>query len=78
MDIEKLKKSKTFCPFPFMNLNSNTDGSVKICCAQNENIHLKKEDGTTYNLYEDDINEIWNSKNIQGIRKKLLEGEQIQ
>jgi MoaA/NifB/PqqE/SkfB family radical SAM enzyme/glutaredoxin-related protein len=61
-----------------MNLNSNTDGSVKICCAQNENIHLKKEDGTTYNLYEDDINEIWNSKNIQGIRKKLLEGEQIQ
>jgi len=77
LDIKKLKKSKTFCPFPFMNLNSNTDGSVKICCAQNENIHLKKEDGTTYNLYEDDIEDVWNSTHIKDIRKKLLNGEQI-
>ena len=61
-----------------MNLNSNTDGSVKICCAQNENIHLKKDDGTTFNLYEDDIDEVWNSKNIRDIRKRLLNGEQIQ
>ena len=60
-----------------MNLNSNTDGSVKICCAQNENIHLKKEDGTTYNLYEDDIEDVWNSTHIKDIRKKLLNGEQI-
>ena len=77
-NIEKLKKSKTFCPFPFMNLNSNTDGSVKICCAQNENMHLKKDDDTTFNLYEDDISEVWNSKHIQDIRKRLLNGEQIQ
>ena len=78
LDIKKLKKSKTFCPFPFMNLNSNTDGSVKICCAQNENMHLKKDDDTTFNLYEDDISEVWNSKHIQSIRKRLLNGEQIQ
>ena len=78
LDIKKLKKSKTFCPFPFMNLNSNTDGSVKICCAQNENMHLKKDDDTTFNLYEDDISEVWNSKHIQDIRKRLLNGEQIQ
>jgi len=78
LDIDKLKKSKTFCPFPFMNLNSNTDGSVKICCAQNENLHLKKDDGETFNLYEDDISEVWNSKHIQDIRKSLLNGEQIQ
>ena len=61
-----------------MNLNSNTDGSVKICCAQNENMHLKKDDDTTFNLYEDDISEVWNSKHIQDIRKRLLNGEQIQ
>ena len=61
-----------------MNLNSNTDGSVKICCAQNENMHLKKDDDTTFNLYEDDIDEVWNSKHIQDIRKRLLNGEQIQ
>ena len=28
-----------------MNLNNNTDGSMKICCAQNENLQLKKDDG---------------------------------
>ena len=61
-----------------MNLNSNTDGSVKICCAQNENLHIKKDDGETFNLYEDDIDEVWNSKHIQDIRKRLLNGEQIQ
>ena len=77
-DIEKLKKSKTFCPFPYMKLNSNTHGSVKICCAQNENMHLKKDDDTTFNLYEDDISEVWNSKHIQDIRKRLLNVEQIQ
>ena len=61
-----------------MNLNSNTDGSMKICCAQNENLHLKKDDGTTFNVATDDIDEVWNSKHIQDIRKRLLNGEQIQ
>ena len=51
-------KSKTFCPFPFMNLNNNTDGSMKICCAQNENLHLKKDDGSSFNVATDDINEV--------------------
>ena len=70
-------KSKTFCPFPFMNLNNNTDGSMKICCAQNENLHLKKDDGSTFNVGNDDIDEVWNSQHMRDIRKKLLNGEQI-
>ena len=70
-------KSKTFCPFPFMNLNNNTDGSMKMCCAQNENLHLKKDDGSTFNVGNDDIDEVWNSKHMRDIRKKLLNGEQI-
>ena len=69
--------SKTFCPFPFMNLNNNTDGSVKICCAQNENLHLKKDDGSSFNVANDDIEEVWNSKHMRDIRKKLLNGVQI-
>lgn len=60
-----------------MNLNNNTDGSMKICCAQNENLHLKKDDGTTFNVATDDIDEVWNSKHMRDIRKKLLNGEQI-
>ncbi len=61
-----------------MNLNNNTDGSMKICCAQNENLHLKKDDGSTFNVANDDIDEVWNSKHMRDIRKKLLNGEQIQ
>ena len=60
-----------------MNLNNNTDGSMKICCAQNENLHLKKDDGSTFNASIDDIDEAWNSKHMRDIRKKLLNGEQI-
>ena len=60
-----------------MNLNKNTDGSMKICCAQNENLHLKKDDGSTFNASIDDIDEVWNSKHMRDIRKKLLNGEQI-
>ena len=41
-----------------MNLNNNTDGSMKICCAQNENLHLKKDDGSTFNVATDDIDEV--------------------
>jgi MoaA/NifB/PqqE/SkfB family radical SAM enzyme len=61
-----------------MNLNNNTDGSMKICCAQNENLHLKKDDGSTFNVATDNIDEVWNSKHMRDIRKKLLNGEQIQ
>ena len=57
-----------------MNLNNNTDGSMKICCAQNENLHLKKDDGSTFNVATDDIDEVWNSKHMRDIRKKLLNG----
>ena len=60
-----------------MNLNNNTDGSVKICCAQNENLHLKKDDGSSFNVANDDIDEVWNSKHMRTIRKKLLNGVQI-
>ena len=70
--------SKTFCPFPFMNLNNNTDGSMKICCAQNENLHIEKDDGTKFNVGVDNIDDIWNSAHMRSIRKRLLAGEQIQ
>ena len=61
-----------------MNLNNNTDGSMKICCAQNENLHLEKDDGSKFNIGDDNIDEVWNSKHMRDIRKKLLNGEQIQ
>ena len=67
--------SKTFCLYPFMNLNSNTEGSVKLCCSINENIHVKDKNGNELNFGTHSIEEIWNSEYMQDIRKQMLNGE---
>ena len=70
-------KSETFCVFPFFNLNSNTDGSVKLCCNIRENLHIKKTDGTEYNLGSDSVENIWNSEYMNEVRRKMLFGEKV-
>lgn len=67
--------SNTFCLYPFMNLNSNTEGSVKLCCSINENIHVKDKNGNELNFGTHSIEEIWNSEYMQTIRKQMLNGE---
>lgn len=69
--------SKTFCVFPFFNLNSNTDGSVKLCCNIRENIHVKDNTGRDYNLGSDDINAVWSSDYMNDVRSKMINGEEV-
>ena len=70
-------KSPTFCVFPFFNLNSNTDGSVKLCCNIRENTHIKKTDLTEYNLGHDNIEDIWASDYLNKIRRDMLLGNEV-
>lgn len=70
-------KSETFCVFPFFNINSNTDGSVKLCCNIRENLHIKKNNGEDFNLGKDSIEEIWNSDYINEVRRKMMFGEKV-
>tara|TARA_B100000131_G_scaffold323089_1_gene379740 strand:+ start:528 stop:1832 length:1305 start_codon:yes stop_codon:yes gene_type:complete len=67
--------SKTYCLYPFVNLNSNTEGSVKLCCSINENIHATDKDGRELNFGNNSVEEIWNSDYMTTIRKQLLNGE---
>ena len=67
--------SKTFCLHPFVNLNSNTEGSVKLCCSITENIHAKNTDGSEFNFGTNSIEEIWYSDYMVDIRSQLLNGE---
>lgn len=69
--------SKTFCVYPFYNINSNTDGSVKLCCNIRDNLHIKRDDGSEYNLGRDNITDIWNSNYINDVRRKMLIGEEV-
>lgn len=67
--------SKTFCLYPFLNLNSNTEGSVKLCCSITENIHVKDANGKELNFGSHDIEEIWHSNYMKDIRQQMLDGE---
>lgn len=69
--------SKTFCVFPFFNLNSNTDGSVKLCCNIRDNVHIKDDAGVDFNLGKDPIQKIWNSAYLKDVRKKMLSGQEV-
>lgn len=69
--------SDTFCVYPFFNLNSNTDGSVKLCCNIRENSHIKRPDQSDYNLGHDSVESIWNSSHMQKVRQKMLTGQQV-
>lgn len=70
-----LARNKSFCPLPWVNLSTDPDGSIKPCCVSTE--HIKKEDGTLYNLGSDTIDSIYNSSHFQEIRKKMVEGEYV-
>ncbi len=67
--------SNTYCLYPFTNLNSNTEGSVKLCCSINENIHATDGDGQELNFGTHSVEEIWNSDYMVNVRKQMLKGE---
>lgn len=67
----------TFCVFPFFNLNTNTNGSVKLCCNIRQNIHIKDDDDREFNLGTDDIDKVWASKYMNSVRDRMLLGEEI-
>ena len=69
--------SKTFCVFPFFNLNSNTDGSVKLCCNIRTNTHVKDHKGNEFNLGKDCIDAIWYSSYMNDVRRNMMDGIEI-
>ena len=69
---QEITQLKKVCPFPFMYLHINSDGSVAGCTldwARKVLVGDKK----TNNLYE-----IWNSNQMQELRLKMLKGERDQ
>lgn len=62
------------CLLPWLNIHTNTDGKIKLCC----NIHLdhfvnkreKDEPFTHFNFGHDDIDAIWNSTYMRSSRIK--------
>ena len=84
--IPQLKKSekvawlsnnhKKFCVLPWINLNTNPDGKLKLCCniQNNNSILTVNVDGveTPFNMGHHSIEEIWNSEYMKTVREQQL------
>lgn len=62
---ERAKQSSTFCIFPFVNIATKTDGSVKLCCRSK----------SVGNINKQDLKSIWNSERYREVREQFLRGE---
>lgn len=60
---------------PWNNVSVDPDGTIKPCCISRD--HIKKPDGTKYNLGHDKIEDFYNSPDYVEIRKKMLAGEPV-
>jgi len=69
--------NNTWCPLPWMSLNVRNNGDVRVCCNSNTSLGqglISKEDGSFYNLRNDDVHSFRNAKLMKDIRKDILEG----
>ena len=58
-----------FCVLPWLNLNTNTNGNIKLCCnIQLDHWVRDQKLGRPYNLGKDDIETIWNSQYMLNTR----------
>jgi MoaA/NifB/PqqE/SkfB family radical SAM enzyme len=70
--------SDTFCVLPFMHVAVNPGGGYRVCCNSNpKNNKIMKDDdpSKSYRIYKDNIEDVWNSKHYQEIRKQFINGE---
>lgn len=65
----------TYCVLPWLHIATDPDGSIKPCCISTD--HIKKIDGTEFNLGKDSIDDIFNSPNYLDIRAKMIAGEKV-
>lgn len=82
---------KNFCVVPFVQLNTRGKGDARVCCSIGgldygipKNLTLDDLNNSTYNkntdvfnLSNDPIDDLWNSKFMQDFRMKMLNGEDI-
>lgn len=76
--------NNTFCALPWIHLATRPNGDVRVCCTANasgagpvdvKDAGLVKSNGTTMNLREHTIEQVWNSEYMRSIRKQMLNNE---
>jgi MoaA/NifB/PqqE/SkfB family radical SAM enzyme len=67
-------KRDTFCILPWVYLQFLSHGAVKPCCKIK---HLIEKDNTPMSVYKHSFEEIWNSDDMRGIRRAMIDGESL-
>lgn len=76
--------SKTFCPLPWIHLATRPNGDVRLCCTANasgagivdsKDSGLVKNNGSTFNLKNSTIEEVWNSEQMKNTRLQMLNNQ---
>ena len=56
-----IKHVDKFCTLPWLNLNTNPNGNIKLCCSITLDTFVSNKNAKSYNLGYQDIDEIWDS-----------------
>jgi hypothetical protein len=67
----------SFCVMPWRNLNTTPMGQCKLCCNITDFKVIHEVGGTPLNWGTNSLTHIWNGEHMQGVRQKMLQGEQV-
>ena len=69
------KMSSTFCTLPFVHFMAGPTEHWRLCCVAR--VGIMNENKEPYSLQNYNPKELWNSRGMRQIRKKMWEGEKI-
>ena len=78
--IKTLIEKEQFCMLPFVNLNTNTNGKLKLCCNIHTERHIShgsSDSYVDYNFGKDSIDDIWNGGYMTHVRYSMLKDEKV-
>ena len=68
--------SKTFCVLPWMHVATTATGNYRVCCNSTPGENLILDDkGSSYKIYKNSPNDIWNSEVYKNLRLDFLNGK---
>ena len=67
--------NQSYCSLAWLGITTDPDGTLRPCCVSRDTI--LKEDGTPFNIGVDSLEDIYNSKYYQDLRRDMLNGTKI-
>lgn len=76
--IEKVTGSRTFCVIPWVHVSTETDGTMRLCCASNTKGVVSDDDNQKIKIKfnKTTISDQWNNKYYRDIRNEMLSSKE--